>query len=297
MAKINTDERILNIIRSGEAARAAVDPDGLLSSGRISELYINEQKNSYSWTLVVDWQAPLRLYISGSFLEEGIQLSSITMYFSGEKTCLPVKGENSLLQSLGDLSGLPDALKDNLSFLGQKNAAEDNFAFSKSLYGLIKGALMYGVEGVEDQGFVSRFRSVCVSFNNLANGRSYGAVARCFNRSQGIKVTVEANIDVYGIRGKRVLLEYDFGMGHVMESDCFVVDGRKKVPSILLAKDLLGQLSNMYTAERNADKSLGQPKAEKQEPVKDTDSPKMKGESKVFVRLSNDDPAIEIKHS
>lgn len=263
MADINTDGRILSILRSGEAARQAVDPDELVHSGRVSEVSLRLEDGSPAWSVIIVCTSGDSILLKGIFGEKGIVIRHAWLCSLGESIELPVKQAGTLVEAFGNLSELPDPLKKNLAFVGQRKAATDVSYFSASLYYLTRNALFHRVIGGGDASFVDRFSVVRIRYDYTSEGVCFSARLSTVFRSSQYTITVSACIDVYAIKNKRVSLEYCFGQGRSIDAECYVADGNCKRPSVNLAFDIAGRLSGVYVQQRTEKKDIGRPVGKK----------------------------------
>lgn len=261
MTSPNTDSRILTILRSGEAARRAVDPDCVLASSFVSELSFRMEGEAPTWMAVMNCPSGDQLLVAGSFFGEGVIVENALLQCEGRHISLPVKAASRLFEAFGTLSDLPDALKRNLSFMGEHKALDGDNPFGMEIYGLVRSALFHSVDGAEEKKLCGRFDSIKISYQYSSDRVCYGAKLSCVCFGGSYDVVLSVNLDVYGMKGKRVFLNYVFEGGRTIDADCYVVNDGKKKPSIALAFDLAEKLSDRHVRERHKKKDMGRPVA------------------------------------
>ena len=258
---VNTDGRILTILRSGEAARRTIDPDALTAHLRVSELELSAGNDGMSAKMLLVLSAGDRLSLGFTQDDEGVFVDRAS-FISGEDIYnLPVKRSKTLVEALGNLSELPERLKPVLTFTGKENAfAGDTSSFAgKDIYALAKNALFHGVEGADDKTLCEKFGGIRIRYDHTPEGMCFGAHISSVFKEISFRIVVSVDMEVYGMKGKGVMLSYAFGMGHFMDADCFFVKEGRKKPSILLAFDLAAKLGGIYTKEKRKKKKKKYP--------------------------------------
>lgn len=263
-ADVNTDGRILSILRSGEAARRAVDPDALSGRLRVAELEMDFRQGGLSWKLWLVTPSGDKLSVGVVHDDDGDFVSRAAFISGDEVANLPVKRSKTLVEALGNLSELPERLKPALTFTGPENAFDgDAEDFSpQEVYVLAKNALFHGVEGADEKALCDRFGSVRIRYDHTPEGMCFGAHLVGFFNEVSFRIVVSVDMEVYGMKGKGVRLSYAFGMGHYMDADCFYVKEGRKKPSILLAFDLASKLGGLYAKEKHKKKKKKYPVTE-----------------------------------
>lgn len=260
MSAPNTDYRILAVLRSGDMIRGAVDPDGLLCDTRIAQLSLAARDGGFLWSLLLNCTSGDSVILSGGAAETFV-INEIVLRSGKDEQKIHVETAGTLSVALGSLSGLPDDMKRNLAFSGQAGHVVSPCVSGGSLFGLLHEALMNGVEGAENKSLTGKFNKICVSFDNSAGGICFSARISSAMPVLGGRIVVGVDVDVYGLKGKRVIFSYSFGMGRTMEADCFVVEQFRRRPSLKLALDLAGNLDGLYCKQRRKKKDMGKPKA------------------------------------
>lgn len=264
MGQLNTDTRILAVLQSGESMRKAVDPDGLTRCGHVSDMMVSMvDDGGLVWTLQVVFPGSESLLLGGRF-DADIPLVTRAQFCFGEETAdIPVKPLFRLLDALGNLSCIPQRAKALLVFTGERAPEKPGLAVGGVMYALLHDALFFGVEGADRPEYAGAFREICVSYVCSPDGICYSAVVAARNCAVDRVIRLSVNVDVYGLKGKSVMLEYNCGLGRMMSADCFVVRESRKRPSLVLAYDLAGRLGGLYAKERKKIKTMGKPLAQK----------------------------------
>lgn len=260
-----TDGRILAILRSGEAAQSAVDPDAVVFAASVSELIYHAEEGVPAWTLVLDCPSGDELYVYGRHVEENHALERIWLFTGGRFLSFPSEAEaaNTLFGAFGSADGLPDILKRNLRYSGGKTAFDAKGLFSPQLFRLVREALFHFVDGADDSAMVSKFGLYRLKYDYSPDNACRAVRLQCSCQGDRYEISLSVNLDEGGMRGKRVMLNYSCGGSHYADAECYVVKEGRRQPSIALAFDLAHRLSGSENMEeRGMDRGVGVPVAQ-----------------------------------
>lgn len=260
----NSDRRILSILMGGENMRSLVDPENILGGAVTQGLTYSKNESSDSWSLRVCFPSGDGMRLAGIASEDNIVFISSIVFVSGEeKFSIPAVGAETVIDALGNLSGLPARLKRNLAALPTKTAVCSGSDFNcREFFDLSKDALFFGIEGGESGGpYRNGFNTLTLSFTSSLDGEPCSVVMRSMVPLVDGKIVVSSSVDIYGLDEKNVKLKYNLGLGRYITSDCFFTHDGRTCPSLKVAFDLANQLDGLYTKQRRKKPGLGKPRS------------------------------------
>lgn len=248
MTKLNgiSDSRLLSILRGGEILRSCVDSEGLLCDWKVASLEISP---TLEWEAVFSLER-IHLTVSGRFAEGGVLVA--TLCTDDYEARAAEKPFSSLLEAFGDLSGLPPHLKSMLSpvrleipgFEHVASILDDRFVQNEI------DALFWGVDGGRpEDGCRKYFRRMRTRFAPDGKGKVELSSSYSFGDSL---IYVKADVDVFGLGARKVVLEKNLGMGRFARCECVRHVGGRYVPSLLVAFDLADAIPQLYCRERRS---------------------------------------------
>ena len=263
---LNTNRKIMSILGVGEDMRRLVDPEGLLSSGQVSEFtHSKPHEGRCTWRMVFVFPHGDSVSVGGTMEADSLLIVSVSMPEVGGKNLrLKVAGSSrTFLSAIGDLSVLPPRFKRCLSPIGKPAGETDRlFGQLRSFFILEDDAVFWDVEGGEKSSpYRKLFKEYCSRFVYSDSGNLQKVDICAFSRLVEGKLLVRADLDVYGLGNKRVTLVRNLGMGRQFSGDCVIVKDGIVKPSIVAAIDLDSCIPVMYSKERHKDKTMGRPKA------------------------------------
>lgn len=257
-----SDPRVLAILNGGESFKRRIDPDGLLKDGVVREI-----RRCVSDDGRVDWRAAVSfstgdvLYISGfcnSFL---LSIHNCKLSCGmGSPINIPVLDGFSLLKAFGDLSRLPHQLKRNLSVIRPEIGHSDDMVqkWDETLFNLERDSLFWSVE--VSPKYMVEFRENKVVYTYEQSFFPSCASLYSFMQYRHGRITVETSVDVYGLGGKTVGMNFDMGENSDVRCDCHRKNERGRIPSVDVAVELYDRLFlSDKVPERHKKLSRGKP--------------------------------------
>lgn len=262
-----TDIRITNLMTAGDILLRTLDPEGMLSKGKVVRIThrLSDDRKGFSWRADVAFGNNDALKMYGQFHEEmGMFVTRCSFLSEGVDTDIEVNTSETLFSAIADLSRLPARLKDNLARIGLKTtelgAGEDQYGMA-SLRSMMN-VLFWEVDGGEPH---DPERSRFTEFSIFMRKDEYGhfnrsnIVGTCVSGVALIRVRVTA--DMYGLSSRTVTLERSMGGKDEISSYCYTEDftGRK-IPSLKLAFRLERMLSGKDDVQQRVErKGLNKP--------------------------------------
>lgn len=263
-----TDTRILYLLRCGEDFHSLLDPEGISSSGFVSNLFLSapSDEGNIVWCMKISFESGDILQMNGTYSEIFNSIIERIKFipFQGEVVLLSEKPANRLFFALGDLSALPAQLKRNLAPTGLKSVdlAADTRFFNESVYKIAVNALFWGVDGGKrEDGFRQSFGSVSFTFKQNQDGLPYQLdLVSKLGLGYG-RISVKTTVDVYGLSGKSVMLDVEQAGGEIISCKCSKRVTEKVIPSVRVAFELLDKFSDQKKMKQRRKKvSMGKPK-------------------------------------
>ena len=263
-----SDQRLLYILQGGEIFMSVFDPDGLCRNGYVMKIVHGRytEKEVIPWDATVVFASGDLFVVSGAWTPtEGLAVWELKMPLPENKfEVIPTVPGKTLLEALGDLSSIPVRLQRCLSPTGLKSAPMAKIAtlWGGVLFSLEEEALFWDVEG-GDKGSNRRplFDKYIVHyFRSEMNGPIKVEIESRHPLPEG-RITVSTELDVYGLSGKKVILDRNLGMGRRFESKCTAVKDKYRIPSLKVAFDLDAALPLFYFKERHSRIKKGYPKS------------------------------------
>lgn len=260
-----SDPRVLAILNGGESFKRAVDPDRLLKDGFVKEIgrSTGDSGGSSGWNAVVGFPSGDSLFLWGVFESSAPKIISCRLScIDTSSVDIPVKADFSLLGALEDLSRLPHHLQRNLSVCDLGNRQDSSFQkWDETLFSLESGSLFWSVEVSPD--YLGEFRNfkVCYGYQQSVFPVSV-VLSSCAFLPAGV-IMVETTVDMYGLSGKKVFVDFRFGADGMIRSTCYGGVGREKrgIPSVDVAVGLLRcAVDGGKVKERRKKVSMGKPR-------------------------------------
>lgn len=254
-----SDTRLLSILRGGELLRYAVDPEGVLCDWKVSVLDVCMVDGLLNWTAVFVTDRS-SLTVSGYF--EGKEAFVSSVKTDGYESDKSVKAQNSVLQALGNLSGLPPKFKAVLSPVGLEILNFDKPAafLDAAFFHNETEALFWGVDGGKgEDGYRKYFTSYRTRYSVDREGKGKVELSSAYS-FENSRIVVKTDVDVFGLGNKKVYLEKNLGLGRFVKCECTrQIDGRA-VPSLAVAFDMSDAVPVLYCKERKAKIKMKLPK-------------------------------------
>ena len=246
---MDTDPRLLALMNGGTSFLREIDPDRILDRCMALRLVADLKENT--WRLNVRLPNGDTVEFSGKMSEGNLILSSAVMpQIQGRGEAIALKPQKTLLEALGDISGIPARLRRCLAPRRPGNGLYPA-GNHKKVFALAQDALYFDVEGAENEKQREGFRFLVMRFYLDSTGQ--GIEKTKFEISMTGKdsvINIEADANVYGIGGKRVQLNKKLGLGHRAVIDCITEKNGRKIPSLKVAKDLDDMIPVLYGKER-----------------------------------------------
>ena len=269
---IETDKRLVSLLNAGETLLLLVDPDGLLSGGRVSRLVHSSpsRDGARQWVLEVLFphHEGVRMSLSGVFMGASVRLVSLKL-LAPDSDMLPgqwkdfvIKPGKSLSEALGQISGIPACLKKYLSNSPGSAASGENLVRRMlSFFSYEEDALFWDVEGglVRDgrrQAF-TEYRLVFKRSREDTLSKVY--ISAVASLEEGC-VVLKGDADIFGLGGKEVVLHRNLGMGREIRAVCSVRRDGNVIPSLKAAFDLDDVVPVFYCKNRKKKISTGKPR-------------------------------------
>lgn len=261
MECISTDRKILSILNIGSDIRRTLDPEGILAKAQFRKFkYFTDTDGRRLFLLDVVFQSGYSVIFNGNYSDEkGPVIVSISYNEQdvGNQTVLLIVSD-TITKAMGNLSKVPDIIKRNL--VVPKNVNYERVFDYEATRKLCFDALFFGIDGgKKDDGHQNKFNSIELSFlsdDMYGNVRLNAVCSELYGR-----ITIGCCVDTYGLSKKKVMLDYNFGMGKFMTSECVLFHQGKAIPSLTLAFDLLAKLDGIYSKQRKKKTGLGKPRS------------------------------------
>lgn len=254
-----TDKKLLALLGGGFALTGIVDPEGLLSKGRIAALSFDTE--GQAWSAAINFQNGDTAQIGGRQVTGNPVIDSVSMPVpEGKREIIPSHPAPTLLSALSPLDAIPGRLKRCLvPGTPAKTPSQKRDKWIEKYSALAFDALVWHVEGADDEKIARLFPSWLARFFPDENGpvncvRLYSSHIT----PRGGKITISVDVDVYGLHNKKVSLDKNLGMGRRAVMDCWTTDEKtnRRLPSLKAALDLDATLPTLYTKERKPKKTM-----------------------------------------
>lgn len=259
---VKTDTRLLALIDGGNILRSLIDPDGISLGGKV-EAVVADTANQ-RWKMRLSFTGGKTLWIQGVRDGENLWIEKLRMPQEEKGTeNIPCERAKTLLESLGNLDGVPARLRRVLVSPGRENGSTDEKAgtFLAGYVALIDEALTWDVEPRDEKRPMSRFNVRRINYNE--SKAEFSAIC---DLQEG-RIILSADANVYGLGNKKVVLEKNLGMlRNAVVECCEKREGRSR-PSVRAAFDLYDTIPVLYGMERVQKKDTGIPRAKKKSPT------------------------------
>ena len=237
-----TDKFIFNILNAYELLQKTIDPEGILSKGKITRIthQLSENNISFSWKADVNFPDNGNLRIYGQYHKDIKFIINRCRYtIDNEKYDMPLNPSETLLSAIEDISLLPDSIRAKLAKIRPRNPVYDNLECQYGNHNVESGfyALFCGVDGGEKDGPLrSCFKEITFSIRKEPDGffTKTNIVATCNKETSIIRTRI--TVDMYGLSSNTVTLEKNFGDNDEISAYCYTEDiSGRKIPSLKVA--------------------------------------------------------------
>ena len=260
---MKTDARITYLLHGGETLLATIDPEGIAPQAKINRLCLYKSEEDVArWYATLAFPDGSHLKLSGTCGPEGLSVESARIPTKDGEQEIPTKAAKTLTDAFVSLDGLPARLKKNLSPTvteTDKDAKSEPFSAQK-YYAMVVDALCWGTEGGKDEKTRARFKKLKAAFQRNREGSPESVCLEISCSLEKGAVCVSANMNVFGMSGKKATAQKDLGEDRSVSADCTVRKDEKEYPSIKAAFALYNTIPTVFQTERKIRKGMGWPK-------------------------------------
>ena len=253
MKNFESDIRIVSILDSAGSLISQLDPDGIF--GEMNVTFFKISSRTGRWSTRLSFGKREDLLIEGSLSQERRLLIDRFRLVDGKDDLnLKIVPAYTLSETLGDVSQHPERVRIFLASLKSVCRTRTSVLNPQDqiFFDLCIDAIFNDVDGgSRSEDYRNRFSELRVSYEED------GVLLTTHHPVDEGRIVVSCRMNRFGISGKKVRLEWNFGMGYSTFSDCIFRLEDKTCPSVRLAFDLADNLKGMYSRQRFSAKGKG----------------------------------------
>lgn len=241
---LHTDPKLLALLRGASLFSSLIDPQGLLSGGRLTKLCLNLESSFWS----ARYRFPTDEFVIAGRFKESLVPTVDSVSLPGEKgegKDVRLNPSETLMGALGRLNEIPVRLRRVLSPTARKRAFPGELTL-EDYTSLVGNALFWGIELHNRKEPMKGFSKYAVSYEGETDTDTQRVLLTMSCALNEGEVSVETDANVYGLGNKKVILRKNLGMNRMAAVRCTVTRNGKKIPSLKAAFDLYSAIPVLY---------------------------------------------------